>query len=94
LAVDPVETQIPRALVATWVPAAWTVAALALLAELARPANPDLAGFMYCADRVLHGERLYVDLLESNPPAVIFAGLDCVVPVAPKIEPCDWRVRF
>ena len=66
------ETGAPVLLSRGWVAAAWTIAALAFAGELARPANHDVAWFMYIARRMLQGDRLYVDLMEDNPPPIIW----------------------
>jgi len=54
------------------VAAAWAIAAAAFVGELARPANHDVAWFMYIARRMLQGDRLYIDLMEDNPPPIIW----------------------
>src|SRR3954447_24205966 len=43
------------------------------------PLNHDVAALLQFAERMLHGERLYVDLVDINPPAIFL--LDAV-PVA------------
>jgi hypothetical protein len=48
------------------------------LGELRRPLNPDVAWLLYSAERLLRGERLYVDVLEINPPLIVWLN----VPVA------------
>ncbi len=55
-----------------WITAAWAIAGMAFVGELTRPANHDVGWFMYVAQRMLRGERLYVDLMEANPPPVIW----------------------
>lgn len=47
------------------------VAAL-LVAEFQRPLNSDSAWLLHLAGRVTRGDRLYVDLLEINPPLVVW----------------------
>jgi hypothetical protein len=49
--------------------------ALALVAEFRRPLNPDVSWYLNCAERVLRGERLYTDILEINPPLIIWLSL-------------------
>lgn len=60
-----------------WIAVAGSVAfaVLAVVAELRRPLNPDAAWLLYCADSVLRGDRLYVDLLEINPPLIVWLNL-------------------
>ena len=73
----------------------WSWAALGIVAALAvvtlvgeyrRPLNPDAAWLLYAAGRVLHGERLYSDLLEINPPLIVWLNL----PVAWVSRMTDW----
>jgi hypothetical protein len=52
--------------------------ALALVAEFRRPLNPDVAWYLNSAERVLGGERLYTDILEINPPLIVWLS----VPIA------------
>ncbi|NNG14924.1 MAG: hypothetical protein HKM89_00495 [Gemmatimonadales bacterium] len=56
-----------------WVIAAIVVgiAALGLAAEFVAPPDPDNAFFLYAAGRVLDGAKLYVDVVEINPPLII-----------------------
>ena len=49
------------------------------VAELTSIARPDLGFLLYAAGRVLEGARLYVDIVEINPPLII--GLN-IPPVA------------
>lgn len=58
---------------------AWAIAAIAVVGELARSANHDVAWFMYIAERMLEGERLYRDLLEANPPPAIWINFPAVL---------------
>ena len=59
---------------------AWAAAAAgialagAIPALLGRP-SPDVAWFFYLADRMLDGERLYRDVVEVNPPLVVWLNL-------------------
>ncbi|HEX5387383.1 MAG TPA: hypothetical protein VFW66_11815 [Gemmatimonadales bacterium] len=80
-AVSPPRTlsrQVPafaaRALVAL---AALAVAA-ALVAEFRGMLNPDAGWFLYCSNAYAHGRRLYVDLLEINPPLAFWLDLPAV----------------
>jgi hypothetical protein len=50
-------------------PCAW--AALYLLP----PLNGDVAAILYFADRMLSGDRLYVDLVDVNPPLIFWLNL-------------------
>jgi hypothetical protein len=65
-----------------WPDWSWLVAGLsaallvlALIAELRRPINPDAAWLLYSAGRLLRGEHLYSDILEINPPLIIWLNL-------------------
>ena len=51
------------------------IAAVTLVGEYRRPLNPDAAWLLYAAGRVLQGERLYRDLLEINPPLIVWLNL-------------------
>ena len=42
-------------------------------------ANPDVAWLLTVADKVLHGSRLYVDVLETNPPASVWLYMPFVL---------------
>lgn len=55
------------------------VAMLALIQRHVVMANPDVAWLLTVAERVLRGDRLYIDVLESNPPAAIWLHLPFVV---------------
>ncbi len=54
--------------------AALLVAAL-LSAEFRRPLNSDSAWLLYLARRVVQGDRLYIDLIEINPPLIVWLQL-------------------
>ena len=56
-----------------WVVAAIVVAiaTLGMAAEFVAPPDPDNAFFLYAAARVLDGAKLYVDVVEINPPLII-----------------------
>jgi hypothetical protein len=51
------------------------LAALTIAGEYRRPLNPDAAWLLYAAGRVLRGERLYRDILEINPPLIVWLNL-------------------
>lgn len=44
-------------------------------AAFARPFNHDAGWLLHVADRMLAGDRLYVDLVEVNPPLVVFLAV-------------------
>jgi hypothetical protein len=48
---------------------------LTLAAELEKTAPPDMAFLLYAAGRVLDGAKLYRDVVEINPPLVIWFNL-------------------
>ncbi len=47
------------------------IAILGLAAEFVAPPDPDNAFLLYAAGRVLDGAKLYVDIVEINPPLII-----------------------
>jgi hypothetical protein len=49
--------------------------ALTLAAELGRPATPDMAFLLYAAGRLLDGATLYRDVVEINPPLIIWLNV-------------------
>jgi hypothetical protein len=57
----------------------WCAAALlaipALVAEFRAPLNADAAWLAYAADSVLRGRKLYTDILEINPPLIVWLNL-------------------
>jgi hypothetical protein len=55
------------------------VLGLAIVCLLVQPIWNDQAWLLYAADRLLQGDRLYVDLLETNPPLTIWIS---TIPVA------------
>ncbi len=61
-----------------WLAAA-ALAILSLMAQLASLGTPDMGLFLYLAGRVLGGARLYQDIVESNPPAIIALNLPVVL---------------
>lgn len=63
-------------------PAAFFVALMsvaALLWQASVPTNSDVSWLIDLADRVLSGDRLYVDLIESNPPVAVFIYMPAVL---------------
>ncbi|MBA3495648.1 MAG: hypothetical protein H0T86_00905 [Gemmatimonadales bacterium] len=63
-------------LLATSAGAAMTV--LGLIGEWRSPLNGDAAWILYCARRMLDGERMYVNLVEINPPLVFWLNLPVI----------------
>jgi hypothetical protein len=55
------------------------IAALGAAAELATFARTDIAFMLYAAERVVGGARLYVDVVEINPPLIIALNLPAVL---------------
>ena len=53
------------------VPVCLAVASAALVAS---PLNSDAGYVLVAARRMLEGDRLYVDVIETNPPLVFFAA--------------------
>ena len=53
--------------------------ALGVAAELATFARTDIAFMLYAAERVVGGARLYVDVVEINPPLIIALNLPAVL---------------
>ena len=51
------------------------IAVIGLLRALSQPLNADAAWFHYVAGRVLSGARPYVDLIEVNPPLIIWLSM-------------------
>jgi hypothetical protein len=49
-----------------------------LLAEFRRPLNSDSAWLLYVARRVVQGDRLYIDLIEINPPLIVWLQVPVV----------------
>lgn len=72
----------PRSLVASWwgapalalaVSGAMSAAAVALLTLT--PLKDDVAWLLYAADQTLRGHRLYVDIVEINPPLIVLLSM-------------------
>lgn len=55
--------------------AAAALVGVGLVVPLTQPANPDIAWLSYAAERYLSGATPYVDLIEINPPAILFFNL-------------------
>ena len=51
------------------------LAILSLIGELRAPLNADAAWLVYSAGRLLRGQLLYVDILEINPPLIVWLNL-------------------
>lgn len=59
-------------------PAAAVVVLLGAAVELRARMTPDVAWYLYAARRVLDGKRLYVDVIEINPPLSMWLHLPIV----------------
>lgn len=64
--------------------ALWAGVALALVVIGGRWAfdqglTPDVAWYLYAAERMLHGARLYRDMIEVNPPLVVLLDIPVVL---------------
>jgi hypothetical protein len=51
------------------------LAIVSIVGELRAPLNADAAWLVYSAGRLLRGELLYVDILEINPPLIVWLNL-------------------
>jgi hypothetical protein len=51
------------------------LAVLSVVGELRAPLNADAAWLVYSAGRLLRGQLLYVDILEINPPLIVWLNL-------------------
>jgi len=64
-------------------PLFWAVAfalvTVTLCAQLARTAPPDMAFLLYAAGRVLDGAKLYRDVVEINPPLIVWLNVPIVL---------------
>ncbi|MFQ5888554.1 MAG: hypothetical protein ACE5JR_00740 [Gemmatimonadota bacterium] len=60
-------------------PAGWLLVGAVVAAGLFRAFRdaplPDVAWYLYSAERVLDGARLYVDLFDTNPPLIVWLNL-------------------
>ncbi|MGE3842279.1 MAG: hypothetical protein AB7I50_11885 [Vicinamibacterales bacterium] len=63
----------------TWTALWGLIVLLGAAAAILRPLNHDTGWYLYMADTFLHGGRLYVDVVDTNPPLII---LFTIVPVA------------
>ena len=57
-----------------WISIAAVFAAAMLLRQVV-PLNVDVSWLLVIGERVLDGQRLYVDIVEINPPMAVFAYL-------------------
>lgn len=55
--------------------AVFACVALTLAVQLGRPAPPDMAFLLYAAGRLLDGATLYRDVVEINPPLIIWLNV-------------------
>lgn len=66
------------------IPTAWLAAALGVFtvvgaAEVAwRPMNGDASWYVYIAGRFLDGDRPYIDLIDTNPPLILWLNMGVV----------------
>ena len=58
-----------------WAAAAAAIALVGAIPALWGRPSPDVAWFFYLADRMLQGERLYRDVVEVNPPLIVWLNL-------------------
>ncbi len=62
-----------------WLPVALGVFAGAAVAEVQwRPMNGDASWYVYVAGRLLDGDRPYVDLIDTNPPLILWLDMAVV----------------
>ena len=55
------------------------VFAVGILYQFTVPTGSDVSWLIVVAERVFDGQRLYVDIIESNPPMAVFIYLPAVV---------------
>ena len=55
------------------------IVTLGVAAEFTSLARPDMAFLLYAARRVLDGARLYVDVIEINPPLIVALNMPAVL---------------
>ena len=60
-----------------WLPVA-AIIVLTLAADLARPARADMSFLLYAAGRLLDGAELYRDVVEINPPLIVWLNVPVV----------------
>lgn len=58
-----------------WLAACGALAAVGLLPVLVLPTNSDVAWLLFSTQQVLDGATLYVDLIEVNPPLIVWLSL-------------------
>jgi hypothetical protein len=56
--------------VAPWLAVAAVFVAAVLLRQVV-PVNVDVSWYLIVSERMLDGQRLYVDILETNPPMAV-----------------------
>jgi hypothetical protein len=61
--------------VAPWLAVVAVVAAAVLLRQTL-PFNVDVSWWLIVSERMLDGQRLYVDILETNPPMALASAFD------------------
>jgi hypothetical protein len=59
--------------------AVFALVTITLGAQLARTAPPDMAFLLYAAGRVLEGAKLYRDVVEINPPLIVWLNIPIVL---------------
>jgi len=59
--------------------AVFALVAVTLAGQLARVAPPDMAFLLYAAGRVLDGAKLYKDVVEINPPLIVWLNIPIVL---------------
>jgi hypothetical protein len=64
--------------VAPWLAVVAVVAAAVLLRQTL-PFNVDVSWWLIVSERMLDGQRLYVDILETNPPMALASALIALV---------------
>jgi hypothetical protein len=64
---------------ALWLVGALGIIAVTLAAAHPKPPHPDLAFYLYAARRMLGGAVLYRDIVEINPPLIIWLNIPAVL---------------
>ena len=64
---------------ALWLVGALGIIAVTLAAAHPKPPHPDLAFYLYAARRMLGGAVLYRDVVEINPPLIIWLNIPAVL---------------
>jgi len=62
----------------TWIRALIVILLLSFTVPVLAPLNHDVGWHLYAAERILAGDRLYVDLIEYNPPFVYYFNVPVV----------------